>query len=150
MGLVGAAKAWITSNTPSPLPQWLSEAEARIHDEIFRKGGFASPLNWYKAAVRNINEEDDAKIPEEHIVQSAPTLVIVSDAGYATPAEMAYHTSPNFLRNFGIKKFEGCGHWIQLERRDELSEALIKFADGLQAIFGQPLEEVSQSKMTWQ
>ncbi|KAB8290173.1 hypothetical protein EYC80_011042 [Monilinia laxa] len=131
LGPVGAAKAWIASNTLSPLPKWLSESEARVHDEIFKNGGFAGPLNWYKAAVRNINVEDDAKIPKEQIVQSAPTLVIVSDGDYATRAEIAYIEAPKLLRNFEIKKFEGCGHWIPLEKRDELSEALIKFADGL-------------------
>ncbi|ESZ95525.1 putative epoxide hydrolase [Sclerotinia borealis F-4128] len=131
LGPLGAAKAWITSNTISPLPTWLSKSEAATHNEIFQKGGFAGPLNWYKATVRDFNVEDDANIPEKHIVQNAPALIIVSDEDYITRAEIAYQTASKWLRNFEIKKFEGCGHWIPLEKRDELSEALIRFADGI-------------------
>ncbi|RAL64014.1 hypothetical protein DID88_003202 [Monilinia fructigena] len=127
---------------------WKFHNEDDAHEIMGRNGGFAGQLNWYKAAVRNI-KEDDAKIPKEHIVQSAPTLVIVSDEDYVTRADVAYLEAPKLLRNFEIKKFEGCGHWIPLEKRDELSEALIKFADGLEANFEQPLEGMRQSRRTW-
>lgn len=30
-----------------------------------------------------------------------------------------------------VKNFEECGHWIQLERPNELNEALEEFAQGL-------------------
>jgi soluble epoxide hydrolase/lipid-phosphate phosphatase len=54
---------------------------------------------------------------------------MVSDQDYATRAEMAEQLAPARLRNFRIKKIEGCGHWIQLEKRNELSEALVQFAE---------------------
>jgi pimeloyl-ACP methyl ester carboxylesterase len=44
---------------------------------------------------------------------------------------MAEQLAPARLRNFRMKKFMGCGHWIQLEKRDELSEALVEFAGEL-------------------
>jgi len=82
----------------------------------------------YKATVRGYQTDDDAQIPEERKFVDAPTLVIISDQDYATRAEMAEQIAPARLRNFSIKKLTGCGHWIQLEKRDEFSEALVQFA----------------------
>ncbi|KAI9644317.1 hypothetical protein NHQ30_007674 [Ciborinia camelliae] len=85
----------------------------------------------YKATIRNINEEDDANIPEEHIFIDAPTRVVVSDKDAIARAEVAEQSAPVRLRNYKIVKVTGSGHWIQLERRDEFSEILAKFADEL-------------------
>ncbi|RDL35200.1 putative epoxide hydrolase 2 [Venustampulla echinocandica] len=130
MGPIGAAKAWVTANTIKPLPAWLSESEAAVHNQIFSKGGYTGPLNWYKAAIRGLNAEDDAEIPEERKFVNARTLVVVSDQDYVTRAEVAEQLSAVRLRDFSIKKVVGCGHWIPVEKKDEFSEILVQFAEG--------------------
>jgi len=129
MGPIGAAKNWLEANTIKPLPEWLSASEAAIHNQILAKGGYVGPLNWYKVSVRNLNTEDNSQIPEESKFISVPTLVIVSDQDFVCRAEVAETISPKRLRNYKIKKLEGCGHWVQLEKRDEFSEMLVEFAE---------------------
>jgi len=129
MGPIGAAKSWIEASIIKPLPVWLSTSEAAVHNQILAKGGYVGPLNWYKVSVQNLDTEDNAQIPEEHKFISIPTLVIVSDHDYVCRIEVAEQLSSNHLRNYKIKKFEKCGHWIQLERKDEFSEVLVQFAE---------------------
>lgn len=83
----------------------------------------------YKASIRNLNAEDDSQVPEERKFINAPTLVVVSDQDYITRAEVAEQLSPMRLRNYEIKKLEGCGQWIQLEKKDQFSEILVQFAE---------------------
>ncbi|TVY80775.1 Bifunctional epoxide hydrolase [Lachnellula suecica] len=135
LGPIGAAKAWVTSNTIQSLPAWLSPAEAKIHNDILAKGGYTAPLNWYKATIRDINASDDAQIPEAHKFVDVPTLVVVGDEDFITRAELAEQMSEARLRDFKIRKVEGCGHWIQLEKREEFSGILVGFAEkGLEGV----------------
>ncbi|KUJ06698.1 putative epoxide hydrolase 2 [Mollisia scopiformis] len=130
LGPRGAAKAWITANTITALPQWLSESEVTTHNQILAKGGYVGPLNWYKATIRGLHAGEDALIPEDNKFVNVPALVILSDNDYVTRAEVAMQLSPARLKNYTIKKLEGCGHWIQLEKRDEFSQMLVDFAEG--------------------
>jgi len=43
---LGAARAWVTSNTIAPRPTWLPASEAATHNQIMSKGGHEGPLNW--------------------------------------------------------------------------------------------------------
>lgn len=47
MGTEGAAKEWVSSGRVSPPPTWMSGEEVATHVEIFKKGGYTGPLNWY-------------------------------------------------------------------------------------------------------
>ena len=50
LGPVGAAEAWISSNTSAPRPAWLTAEEATKHEEVITKKGYTGPLNWYGIA----------------------------------------------------------------------------------------------------
>lgn len=79
--------------------------------------------------MRDLHAADDALIPEENKFVNVPALVVVSDKDYVARAEVAEQVSPARLRNFTIKKFENCGHWVQLEKKDEFSRILVDFAE---------------------
>jgi hypothetical protein len=64
----------------------------------------------YKAAVRGINDEDDARIPEERKILVALTRIIVSDKDTITRAEVAEKSAPVRLRNYQIIRINGSGH----------------------------------------
>jgi len=129
MGEVGAAKAWIESNRIDPLPAWLSKSEAAVHNDIFAKGGYVGPLNWYKVKDRNLDMEDESQLPKERKFIDIPTLVVVSDEDYVTQVKMAERLSQTYLRKYKIEVIKGCGHWIPLERKDEFSQMLVDFAE---------------------
>ncbi|PQE19007.1 epoxide hydrolase protein [Rutstroemia sp. NJR-2017a WRK4] len=112
VGPVGAAKAFITADKSLPLPTWLDASEVAIHNQLFTEGGYTGPLSWYKATIRGINDEDDAKIPEERKFLASPTHIIVSDKDTITRAEVAEQSAPVRLRNYEIIRINGSGHWI--------------------------------------
>lgn len=47
-----------------------------------------------------------------------------------TRAETAEKLAPIRLKDFRIEKVAGAGHWIQLEKKDELNELLLSFLEG--------------------
>ena len=153
---MGAAKEWVQSNVIKPLPAWITKSEVAAHMEEFKKSGYTRPLNMfvysfnflfatfsfpthspphtltrnpsYKSRIRNLDSADNALIPEANKFVTVPTLVVVSDKDYAARAEIAKSTSPVRLRNYTLVEIEDCGHWIQLEKRNELSGLLVQFA----------------------
>ena len=43
---IGGARAWISAGKSSALPDWMTEEELAMHDQILARGGFAAPLKW--------------------------------------------------------------------------------------------------------
>ncbi len=112
-----------------PLP-WLSDEDVAYYAAEFRNSGFRGPLNRY----RN-DAEDHAFLraqPDLRIHQ--PSLFIggtrdpVLRFFQGDPLEIMKPHLPN-LKGFHL--LEGCGHWTQQERSDEVSKLLIEWAKSL-------------------
>jgi len=131
---LGASRAWVTSSTIAPRPTWLSASETATHNQIFSKGGHEGPFNWYKACIRNVEADDDALIPEERRIVTVPTLLVTSDKDYVTRAETSEKLAPIRLKSFWIEKVIDAGHWIQLEKKNELNMLLLGFLEGVSGV----------------
>lgn len=82
--------------------------------------------------IQGLNDADDAGIPDERRTVGLPTLFVNGDADYCTRAEVAGQIAQGGrLADVKLAVLPGSGHWIQLEKRDELGEILAGFADGL-------------------
>ncbi|MCJ1396073.1 hypothetical protein MMC18_008961 [Xylographa bjoerkii] len=127
---VGKAAAFISGGKTTALPSWVSAEEFAVREQILTKGGYRGPLNWYKAAMRGINTADEDEVPPEHKPCPLPTLLIVSKLDYATRADMQIMKSTEWCPQLQIETLD-CGHWIQLERPDELLRLLVRFAADL-------------------
>lgn len=77
--------------------------------------------------MKGVNEVDEAKFTPEQKHLTLPNLLVVSTKDYATRAEAQVMRSKEWVKNFEVETLD-CGHWIPLERRDELSALLEKFA----------------------
>ncbi|PWI16881.1 epoxide hydrolase [Streptomyces sp. Act143] len=104
------------------LPAWLSEDDLDVYAGEFERTGFTGALNRYRAMDRDW--EDLAPYRGAPVEQ--PSLFIggtldasttwMSDAVDAYPATLPGLSASHLL--------EGCGHWIQQERPDEVNRLL--------------------------
>jgi pimeloyl-ACP methyl ester carboxylesterase len=111
------------------LPPWMSAAHFDEYVAAFAASGFKGPLAWYRCLDRNWSLT--AFLQDRKIAQ--PALFLVGDRDpvrhYAGPHEAAQKTWLTDLR--GQMVLPGAGHWLQQERADEVSAALVEFVRGL-------------------
>jgi pimeloyl-ACP methyl ester carboxylesterase len=111
---------------PATLPDWLSEEDLAYFVGEFKQAGFRGGLNRYRNMDRDWQELPqlaDAKITQ-------PAMFITGDKDPVrtfAPAEAMKAGVPN-LKDVVLPG----GHWIQQERADEVSQALIAFIKGIQ------------------
>ncbi len=127
-GMVPRAGGWLASRAaPESLPPWLTQADIDTYAEEFTRAGFRGGLNWY----RNIDRNWQLLAPWAGAKISVPALYVVGDHDlvYRFPGmdqlipQLKEHIPQ--LRETII--LEGCGHWTQQERPDEVNAALISF-----------------------
>ena len=107
------------------MPAWLTEADLDVYASEFEHGGLRGPLNRYRNVDRDW--EDLAAFRGAHI--DVPALFIGGDRDgptiWGAPAIAAFdQTLPKLHRSIIL---EGCGHWTQQERPDEVNAALVDF-----------------------
>lgn len=108
---------------PSTLPPWLSEADLQVYVDAFERSGFTGGLNWYRNVGRNW--EHSAQLAGAHI--ALPSLVI---AGSRDPARnpAALERQREWLPGLrGLHILDGCGHWTQQERPEDVNRFLLDF-----------------------
>ncbi|KAF2657273.1 putative epoxide hydrolase [Lophiostoma macrostomum CBS 122681] len=124
---LGTAKAFLTSGKTGPLPAWLSEEDAWKRTQIFEKGGYTGPLNWYKATMGNIDASYASSFTtDESKSITVPALVVVGEQDYVCVADFQTQSAAAYLRNHRIESLP-CGHWIPLEEPTKLVHILEDF-----------------------
>jgi pimeloyl-ACP methyl ester carboxylesterase len=113
---------------PGGLPDWLAEDEFDHYVAEFTRNGFTAPLNWYRCF--DLNWELTARTPATTI--AVPSLFI----GGAVDPTLAY-TPRHRVRevvsgDYREVMIDGAGHWIQQERPDEVTAALLDFLSRLE------------------
>ncbi|MEV5282970.1 alpha/beta hydrolase [Streptomyces sp. NPDC052811] len=114
-----------------PLPAWLSEDDLGVYAAEFERTGLTGALNRY----RNMDRDWEDLAPHRGAPIKQPSLFIggtldasttwMADAINAYPTTLPALSAAHLL--------EGCGHWIQQERPDEVNRLL---TDWLTAIRG--------------
>ena len=111
---------------PETLPSWLTEADIDAFAQQYERNGFTGGLNWYRNIDRNWELTAawaDTKITPPSFYVTGTKDVVRTFAG------------PDFLEKLpevlpdlrGVLDLEGCGHWTQQERPDEVNAALVEF-----------------------
>ncbi|MEQ8439161.1 MAG: alpha/beta hydrolase [Ilumatobacter fluminis] len=114
---------------PDSMPPWLSDDDLDVYAAEFEHTGLRGPLNRYRNVDRDW--EDLAAWREASI--DVPSLFIGGDRDgptvWGAPAIAAFGTTlPGLYRSIVL---EGCGHWTQQERPDEVNDALLAFLGAL-------------------
>ncbi|MFI9758066.1 alpha/beta hydrolase [Streptomyces sp. NPDC051963] len=111
------------------LPSWLSEADLDAYAAEFERTGLTGALNRYRCMDRDW--EDLQSFAGAPVTQPSLFLGGALDASttWLADAIEAYPTTLPGLR--GSHLLEGCGHWIQQERPDEVNHHLTTWLAGL-------------------
>ncbi len=114
---------------PDVMPAWLTEEDLDFYAGEFERTGFTGGLNRY----RNIDRDFEELSVYKHHPIEVPALFIGGDRDGPTiwgrPAIDRYATTlPRLHRSMIL---EGCGHWTQQERPQEVNEALLDFLAAL-------------------
>ena len=111
------------------LPPWLLTSHFQTYVEAFKAGGFKGPFDWYRNIDRNWAETEDL----QDVVIKVPALFMVGERDptrhYTGTQEASLSHWVKDLR--GHMVIEGAGHWLQQERAETVSQALIGFLDSL-------------------
>ncbi len=78
--------------------------------------------------MRGINHADEADIPNEKKVLTLPNMLVVGTKDYATRADVQEQRHREWTKKTRVEILD-CGHWIPLEKREELYYLLTSFAD---------------------
>ena len=124
--------AGMFTSTPVPdrLPDWISEEDIDYFAGEFERSGFRGGLNWYRNFDRNW--ELMAAYSGAKVTQPALFMWGDRDPSFEVPGTSSrVERQRQFVPNLRDVVFEGCGHWIQLERADEANAAMIAFLNSL-------------------
>lgn len=104
-------------------PAWLTETDLDVYAGEFERSGLTGALNRYRNIDRDWEDLavwDGAPLTQPSLFiggERDASIVWLADAIKAFPA-----TLPGLVSSHII---EGCGHWIQQERADEVNRLLV-------------------------
>ena len=117
---------------PKTLPAWLTDADIDYCAAQFARTGYTGALNWY----RMIERSWELMAPWTGARVQPPSLYIAGDRddvlnfpGTRNALAHLRDFSPSLKDSLLL---EGAGHWVQLERAEEVNAALLEFLSGLQ------------------
>jgi pimeloyl-ACP methyl ester carboxylesterase len=123
----------LLASLPSParLPTWLTDTDLKTFATAFAESGFRGGLNYYRNLDRNWSLQASLNgktvdIPALYIVGERDVGLSIpgmSELIAAMPGLVPKLKEPIFL--------PGCGHWAPQERPQQVSTAIIEFAQSL-------------------
>jgi pimeloyl-ACP methyl ester carboxylesterase len=100
--------------------QLLTPAELDYYTSVYQDTGFRGGVNWY----RNIDRNAD-RLPEVGTTKlELPSLMITAEWDPAIRPELAAGM-PDICSDLEMHMIEGCGHWTQQEKPEELSGLML-------------------------
>jgi len=112
MAMINLARA----TTPLGEPV-MSDADLAVFVSAFEAGGFTGSINWYRNMDRNWHLLADV----EPLIKQ-PALMIYGAQDSIPPAE----NLADFVPNVEVSNLD-CGHWIQQEKPEETTEAILRW-----------------------
>ncbi|KAK2466015.1 hypothetical protein APHAL10511_001656 [Amanita phalloides] len=111
-----------------PQPSVLNEKERRFYLNHLAKG-MEGPLNYYRTYKMRYEEEKEAGLP----TNLPPDLPVLLIWGTRDPSTTSYFIkkSHKFVPRLQEIALEGKGHWILVEAKDEVTEIVASWLQGL-------------------
>jgi pimeloyl-ACP methyl ester carboxylesterase len=108
---------------PNPLPAWLSDEDVDAAVESFGRSGFTGGLNWY----RNIDRNWELLAPWADRPITPPALYLCGDGDITRAFTDTSGLAEIATDLRAVVDVPGAGHWVQMERPDEVNAALLDF-----------------------
>ncbi|MGH9837734.1 MAG: alpha/beta fold hydrolase [Blastocatellia bacterium] len=114
---------------PAQLPAWLTEEDLDYYVAQYEQSGFRGPLNWYRNIDRNVALTPHLDSLETgRIMQPSFFIAGTKDPVLKFAGGRAVEQMDKWMADLrGKVLIEGAGHWVQLERPAEVTEALLGF-----------------------
>jgi len=112
-----------------PLP-WLTQDDVAYYAGEFAGSGFRGPLNRYRNSRRDhafLSARDDQTIYQPSLFIGGAKDPVLS----FFPGDAVEMMRPNLADLRGALILDGCGHWTQQERADDVNALLIDWLAGL-------------------
>ncbi|KAL8750491.1 MAG: hypothetical protein Q9199_007035 [Rusavskia elegans] len=126
----GGIRKFYEKEMTGPLPDWISESEVAIYKQIFSaaNGGYRGGLNWYKTQMANLNSVDEKAVPSDRRQTDKPALLVACTKDYVGIPSMQEESTRMFANDLAVESLD-CGHWVQLEKANEVNEVLKSFIE---------------------
>jgi len=98
----------------------LSAEELDYYTHAYQRTGFRGGINWYRNIDRNAQRLPDVGVRPLDL----PCLMITAEWDPALPPETAAGM-PKICSDLEMHMIEGCGHWTQQEKPDQLSRLML-------------------------
>lgn len=119
----------ILDQLQGPESDWIGEplmddVELDHYVEAFADGGFTKPIHYYRNMKANWKDMKRFLEKGQLPFVELPALIVTSEFDFATPPRFAngMHKRIGPLKRVDLK---GCSHWVQMEKPDEVNEALL-------------------------
>ena len=106
-----------------PLP-WLSAEDVAYYAAQFEASGFRGPLNRYRNHRRDhalLTSLDDNRIHQPSLFIGGTEDLVLK----MFPGDVVKDMQPHLPGLQGVHLLDGCGHWTQQERAEEVNTLLI-------------------------
>ncbi|KAF4955429.1 hypothetical protein FGADI_4539 [Fusarium gaditjirri] len=129
LAAINGTREWLTSDKTCPLPPFLTEKDKTRWLEINRrKDTINGLLNYYRSLMRGIQADDEDQLTDEQRMLKVPILGICGGGDMVTRADqIGRGITPYASKGYKEVVLEGAGHWVMLERRAEVTNALLEF-----------------------
>jgi pimeloyl-ACP methyl ester carboxylesterase len=126
---INGTREWLTAGKTGPLPPWLGEEDKTRWLQInSQKNAIAASLNYYRSLMRGTQALDEDPLTDAQRTLKVPVLGICGSEDKVTRADQIGNgIRPYVSKGYTEKVLEGAGHWLMLERRAEVSSALLDF-----------------------
>ncbi|QUQ64127.1 alpha/beta fold hydrolase [Kutzneria sp. CA-103260] len=112
---------------PDPLPEWLADEDVAVSVESFTHSGFTGGLNWY----RNIDRNWELLAAWQGKPITPPSFYLCGDGDITRAFTNTERIAEVATDLRGVVDVEGAGHWVQMQRPDEVNSALLGFFEQL-------------------
>lgn len=129
LAAINGTREWLTAGKTGPLPSWLEQEDKnrwlRINSQ---KNTIAASLNYYRSLMRGTQAKDEDPLTDDQRTLRVPVLGICGSDDMVTRADqIGGGIRPYASKGYNEIVLEGAGHWVMLERRKEVSNALLDF-----------------------
>jgi len=106
------------------------DQERHLRD-LARPGALTAGLNWYRGAFSPLEPDEPTRPPLPAWTQvRCPTLAVWSeDDPFLLEPQVAL-SGPAVAAPFRYERMTGAGHWMMLDRPDEVNRLLLEFLEG--------------------
>jgi len=106
----------------------LTDQEFNYYHSELSKGMFG-PLNYYRTFKSRYDEEFAQDLPAD--LRSDLPFLFIWGTKDATATPLVITKSRKFISRYQDIALEGRGHWLMVEAKDEITENIIKWLEGL-------------------